>query len=270
MLTKNNRVGVLALALCAGTAVADPTPGTMYAVDSSRALYTIDMLTGAKTLIGTVSANASTAGGLAYRPDTNTIFLTSTGNDSLYSLEVTTGAATLVGAYGGADVVMHGLEWDNSTGTMYGVSGGGTPSNFNAYTINTTTGAATLIGNTGLTSFTNLGYDSINNAMYATNSATDSFYSFNRATGACTLIGSLGGPTNPNGLAFNRDNGLMYMIDNNTDTLYTINLGTGLATAIGSTGSGNLLGLVYVPLPTPGTAGLLTVAGAAALRRRRN
>lgn len=267
MTTMKTVVSALALALCAGSAVAAPTPGTMYAVDSSRALYTIDMTTGAKTQIGTVSANASTTGGLAYRPDNNTIYLTSTGNDSLYTLDVTTGAATLVGAYGDSTVVMHGLEWDTSTGTMYAVSGGG--GNFNAYTVDTSTGAADLLGATGLTSFTNLGYNSLTDTMYATNSNTDSFYSFNRATGAVSLIGALSGPTNPNGLAFNRDNGLMYMICNNTDTLYTINMATGAATAVGSTGSGNLLGLVYVPLPTPGAAGLVAAAGLVSLRRRR-
>ncbi|MFM9959248.1 MAG: hypothetical protein ACKVZJ_14390 [Phycisphaerales bacterium] len=265
----NKTLFVAALALCAGSAVANPTPGTMYAVDSNRSLYTIDFSTGAKTLIGTIGTNSGTPGGLAYRPDNNTIYLTSTSTDSLYTLDVTTATSTLVGAYGGADVVMHGLEWDSSTGTMYGVSGGGSPANFNAYTISTANGAATLLGNTGLTSFTNLGYNSLTNTMYATNSATDSFFTFNRATGGTTLIGALGGPTNPNGLAFNRDNGLMYMVDNNTDSLYTINMNTGAATLVGSTGSGNLLGLVYVPIPTPGAASLLAIAGAATLRRRR-
>lgn len=260
-------MGACALALFAGSAIGGATPGTLYAVDSSRALYKIDMDTGAKTLVATVSSNASTTAGLCYRPDNDTIYLSSSGNDSLYTLDVTTGTATLVGAYGDSSVVMHGIEWDTSTGTMYAASGGG--GNFNAYTINPATGAGTLLGPMGVSSFTNLGYDSINNVMYATNSGTDAFYSFNRTTGALTLIGSLGGPTNPNGLAFNRDNGKLYMVDNNTDLLYTIDVSTGVATAVGSTGTGNLLGLVYVPVPTPGAASLMGVAGVAALRRRR-
>jgi len=76
------------------------------------------------------------------------------------------------------------------------------------------------------------------------------------------LIGPLNGPTNPNGVAFNRDNGLMYMVDNSTDNLYTINLLTGAATLIGSTGSGNLLGLVYIPVPEPASVALLGLGGA--------
>ena len=121
---------------------------------------------------------------------------------------------------------------------------------------------ATFIGTSGLASFTNLGFNSTTNQMFATNSGTDSFYSIDRATGAVTLIGPLTGPTNPNGLAYNRDNQLLYLVDNTTDSLYTINLATGAANLIGSTGPGNLLGLVYIPIPEPGSVILLGLGGA--------
>lgn len=217
-------------------------PGHLYAVDSSRALYEINMDTGAKTAAGTVSANASTTAGLAYDHSTGTVYLTSTGNDSLFTLDLTTGNATLVGAYGDSALVMHGLEWDDSTGTLYGSSS----HNDGLYRINTATGIATLIGTSGLTSFQNLCYDVRNNQMYSTNSTTDSFYSMNRSTGAATLIGSLGGPTNPNGMAYNWVNDKIYLVDNTTDNLYTIDRATGLATVVGSLGASNLLGLVYI------------------------
>ncbi|MFN0133613.1 MAG: GC-type dockerin domain-anchored protein [Phycisphaerales bacterium] len=219
--------------------------GRLIAVDSSRALYQIDIATGVKTAIGTVSVNASTTAGLAYNPTTQTIYLTSTGNDSLYTLDLATGTATLVGAYGDPAVIMHGLEWDDSTGTLYGCSS----HNNGLYTISTATGAATLIGTSGLTSFSNLGHDSIANVMYSTNSGADSFYRMDRATGATTLIGALTGPTNPNGLAFNKDDGRLYLVCNNTDSLYTIDTASGLATLIGAHGPSNLLGLVYLPAP---------------------
>ena len=55
----------------------------MIAVDSSRAMYEIDVATGAKTSIGTVSANAGTTAGLAIGA-ANVVFLTSTSLDSLF------------------------------------------------------------------------------------------------------------------------------------------------------------------------------------------
>jgi sugar lactone lactonase YvrE len=103
--------------------------------------------------------------------------------------------------------------------------------------------------------------------MYASNSGADSFYTMNRATGATTLIGPLSGPTNPNGLAYNFDNDTMYLIDNSTDNFYSVNLSTGAATLIGPMGSGNLLGLVYIP--EPATLATLGVALALFAGRRR-
>ncbi len=254
---------LILLFLCAGPLTAT-AQGQLYALDSSRALYVLDMNTGARTLVATVSANAGTAAGLCYNPANNIVYLTSTSNDSLYSVDLATGTATLIGLYGDAAIVMHGLEFDDSTGTLYGVSS----HNNGLYTINPMTGAATLVGTSGLASFTNLGYNSITNQMFATNSGTDSFYAMNRATGATTLIGPLNGPTNPNGVAFNRDNGLMYLVDNSTDNLYTIDLATGVATVIGPTGAGNFLGLAYVPVPEPAAVMLLGL-GAAFLAARR-
>jgi sugar lactone lactonase YvrE len=241
----------------------------MYALDNARVVYTIDLSTGAKTTIGTISSNAGTTAGLAYDPISQTMYVSSTGNDSLYTLDLSTFQATLVGAYGNPTILMHGIEWDDSTGTLWGASGDGATNN-NFYNINKTTGAATAIGSTGLLSFVNLGYDSANDRLFATSSSTDSFYSINRATGAATLIGALGGPTNPNGMAFNKDDGTMYLIDNSTDQLYKIDLATGTALSIGSTGAGNLLGLVYVAdVPEPSSLGAIAAMSLVALRRRR-
>lgn len=226
-------------------------------IDSSRAISTIDPTTGTKTLLTTASSNASTTAGFAYDAATRTMYLTSTGNDSLYSLDLATGTATLIGAYGNSALVMHGLEYHTPSGQLYGASShdGG------LYAIDKLTGAATLIGLTGLTSFINLAWDSAAGVMYATNSGTDSFYSVDLTTGLATLIGPLTGPTNPNGLAFDTDAGVLYMVDNSTDTLYTIDRTTGAATAIGSTGSGNLLGLAYLPARQGSTRRLAHACG---------
>lgn len=217
--------------------------GRMIAVDSGRVLYEIDISTGAKTAFGNVSSNAGTTGGLAWDPVSNTVWVTSTSLDSLFTLDLDTGNATLVGAYGDPTLVMHGLEYDTSTGTLYGGSNG------DLFRIDKNTGFATQIGDTGLTSFHNLGYVPTTDTLYATNSGSDSFYIMDRNTGAPTLVGPLVNSTNPNGLAWNFDNGMLYLIDNTTDNLNTMNLATGEAVVVGSTGSGNLLGLVYIPEP---------------------
>ncbi len=231
--------GIAALAL-SSTAMAQ----RMIAIDSSRVMYDVNLATGAKTPFATATANAGTTAGLAYDVAGDIMYLTSTGNDSVYTLDAT-GNAVLIGAYGDPAIVMHGLEYDPTTGKLYGVSS----HNNGLYDISKTTGVATLIGTSGLSSFTNLGYNSDTNIMYATNSGADSFYTMNLATGATTLIGPLTGPTNPNGLAYNSDNGKLYLADNTTDNLYTIDMQTGLATLIGSMGAGNVLGLAYIPAP---------------------
>lgn len=233
--------------LAAGLLLAAPVAAQrLIALDSSRTVWDVDILTGVRTQVGTITANAATTGGLAYDVVNGRLFLTSTSNDSVYVVDVTNWSATLIGPYGSSAIVMHGLEWDPTTSTLYGMSShdGG------LYTINTTTGLATLVGTTGLTgssNFHNIGYDPVQNVMWMTNSVTDSFYSIDRATGAATLVGPLTGPTNPNGLAYNTDNQTLYLVCNNTDTLYTINTATGAATAVGPVGSSNLLGLVYIP-----------------------
>jgi hypothetical protein len=99
-------LSVAALAL-AGTAFAQ---GRLFAVDSARNFYDVDMMTGAAMNIGQVSSNAGTTGGLAYDGSTGTLYLTSTSLDSLFTIDINTLTATLVGAYGDSGIVMHGLE----------------------------------------------------------------------------------------------------------------------------------------------------------------
>lgn len=249
--------------------------GRLIAVDSSRALYEVDMATGAKTQIGTVSANAGTTGGLAYDRANNVMYVTSTSLDQLFTLDLGTGAATLVGSYDPAvtAIVMHGIEIDDSTGQLYGISIHNTGT---FYSINKTTGAATAIGTaTGTASFQNLGYNSDTDTMYMTSGGrtggiADALHTINRATGAVTDIGPLGAvSTNPNGLAYNFDNDTMYLVDNSADNLFSINLATGAATVVGSTGAGNLLGLAYVnPVPEPATMAILGLGIVALMKRR--
>src|SRR5688572_16987626 len=98
-MTRPSIAVVVVLAAAATAAHAGSTNPHIVAVDSSRALFEIDIATGAKTPLGTVTANASTTAALTVGPS-NVVYLSSTTNDSLYTLDLPTATATLVGAYG--------------------------------------------------------------------------------------------------------------------------------------------------------------------------
>ncbi len=219
----------------------------MFTVDSNRVVKEVDVATGVRTQVGTLTANVSTAAGFAYDRVSGKLYVTSTGNDSLFVVDVTNWNATLVGPYGSSSLVMHGLEWDPTTNTLFGMSNGA------LYTIDTSTGTATLVGTTGLTSFCNLAWDPVQNVMWMSHSASstaptpDALYTIDRATAAVTLIGPLGAPTNPNGLAYCIDNLTLYLVCNSTDRLYSVDTATGTATAIGAAVASNTLGLVWIP-----------------------
>ncbi len=250
-------VAALISAACVGGAMGQ---GTMYASDSSRAFYSVNMSTGAKTLLGSISANVSVPASMAFACDTGTVYVANTlanfgVSRQVYTLNVATRQATAVGPFGDAAILMHGMEYDVSTGTLYGISS----HNGGFYQISRTNGAATLIGLTGiegLGSFGNLVYYPPADTLFASNALTDSLYTINRATGVATLVGPFNGPVGIGGMTYNQDNGLLYLTDNDGDILYNVDPSTGGATPIGPTGTGNLIGLVYVPVagtPCPPT-----------------
>lgn len=135
---------------------------TMYAIaigTGGGELYTIDLATGAATLVGPVTGMTTPIWleidntGLAYSIDITT--------DNLYSINLTTGASTLIGPLGVNCQFAQDADFNRDTNQLYMASytGGGVGG---IYTINTTTGAATLVGDT-----------TPNNAEYALFSIAD-------------------------------------------------------------------------------------------------
>ena len=198
------------------------TTATLFMVDSSTpdSLYSVNVATGAATLIGSLNGPTNPAGLASHN---GTLYVVGTTNDSLYSVDVATGAATLIGSLSGP-TNPNGLASHN--GTLYLVDSVAD----SLYSVNVTTGAATSIGSLSGPPNPN-GLASHNGTLYLVDSAA-SLYSVDVTTGAATSIGSLNGPPNPNGLASH--NGTLYLVDRNNDNLYSVDVTTGAASLIGS------------------------------------
>lgn len=111
--------------------------GTLYAANT--ALYTLDLGTGASTLLGNGGASYNSSGDLAFIG--SQLFLSSAGGiggDKLVELDETDGTATDVGNIGYSAV--YGLATDNNI-DLYGLSG------YNVLGINTLTGAGSVLAN---------------------------------------------------------------------------------------------------------------------------
>jgi hypothetical protein len=153
----------------------NPTSGIMYgtrwnATNLNSELYTINIATGAPTLVGVFSTqliiNLASDG-------TNYLYGFSVGDDNLYRIDPAVPSATLIG-YAGFDFnYAQDLEWDFENNVMYAAAYNYTTSAGQLMTVNMTTGACTLIGNfmgnaeiTGFAIPYTLGYKVSGNVYY--------------------------------------------------------------------------------------------------------
>lgn len=215
----------------------------LYGSGTGGNIYTVDRGTGASTLIG--SSGLSGLSGLAFDPDTETLYGVDFTTDTLVTIDTNNGAATTVGPLG-FNFSASGLTYDPINDVLYGITGG------TLYSINTMTGAATQVG-VGSSGFVGLAYDPNAQILYGVvNSTNDQLYTINPANGAQTLVGSLGIDPVLSGLAYDSANDVLYMNDYLGDVLYTINVSTGAATAVGSSvGGTDIQGLAFDPGPGP-------------------
>jgi sugar lactone lactonase YvrE len=83
----------------------------MYATNSGTdSLYTMNLATGATTLVGPLSGPTN-PNGLAFAPDTGTMYLVDNSTDTLYTINLTTGAAAVIGSTGTGNLL--GLAYIN-------------------------------------------------------------------------------------------------------------------------------------------------------------
>ncbi len=232
-------------------------------------LVSLDPTTGAKTVIGPLADDI--VAGLGYDAVHDILYASSTwtsGGRNLLRVDYNTGAVTIIGPLGQGG--MHGLEYNPARDILYGIT---TIYSNKLWQINVATGAAIEIGTHGINGLSGLAYDYVNDIMYAGDSMNKQLFTINLDTGAATLVGPFNGPTGNrigNGLAWDPEFGLL-ATDTHADTayndeLYSIDVMTGQATLIGATGTGNALGLAFVPEPT--SLALLGCGLLIAIRRR--
>src|SRR5579863_223471 len=137
-------ISVLPIAQSAGIAYDN---GTLYAQDTQSNLITIDPVSGAASILGSLGLDLSSAG---FAGGINGLYEVDSLSN-LYSINPDTGAAVLAGATGLAPNYGY---WDTSLsddGANLYFTAGGPGATDELYRINPATGVATDLGNTGVT-----------------------------------------------------------------------------------------------------------------------
>jgi hypothetical protein len=263
--------------------------GVMYGSDQFGNLFTVNLGTGAGTLVGTeINFGLSTEieydnlGAVMYSEETD-------GGTGLHTLNTANGLST--GFVNHPFGALNGLEFVGNTlfGTF--IPGGGAPSQL--VTVNTATGALTPVSPalTGFGPISGLAYDAANNVMYGVTAGggPGQLVTINLGTGIATpgpfMIDATGLQYDHVGaLEFDGAGNLYAGVAQNGSVnpgwLVQVNPASGLTTAIGPSGIGGPTGLpdsftgltFVIPLPAAAWAGLLLLGGcggARLIRRRR-
>ena len=122
----------------------DPISGRAYATTvannlTSYAIYTVDLATGAPTLLKTVAFTAMPID-MAMNCE-GVMFAESLGSSNLYRVDVSSGQMNLVGPLGTYLEYAQGMDFDNATGVLHAWLYNGAAGDYSS--INTTTGLAT-------------------------------------------------------------------------------------------------------------------------------
>jgi DNA-binding beta-propeller fold protein YncE len=155
-------------------------PANIRGTDSNQSVYQIEEATGISTcLSGFGLAGFPDIQGLAFDPNTNTLYGTDSGKDQLVIIDTATGGGTAVGPL--SDDFVPGLAFDPNTDTLYGVNGTG-----KLITMDTATGSSTVIGPTLAGNIQGLAFDPNTNTLYGSSVTLGNLVTLDTTTGAAT------------------------------------------------------------------------------------
>jgi hypothetical protein len=161
-------VGPLGVGFDFGEVAWDDTNGVLWMIDGrpQEALYTVDLASGAASLVGV--HGIEDLFGLAHDPTTNTLYGSGESPTGFYSMNMMTGAASFIGdPVHAAD----GLTYDSLRDQIVALAAG--PGEM--YTINRMTGAATIVSNEGFINNCGLAYDPFQDLYWAIDWSGDLF-----------------------------------------------------------------------------------------------
>lgn len=127
-LTAGDSVSGIAIHPVTGAALLASAGGT----PATSKLYTLNLATGAVTLIGVMAAPTDPTGTFMIDISMNcegALFAHNISDDALYSINPATAAATFIGTHGLAANFAQGMDFDNATGTLYAFIYTGTGTN---------------------------------------------------------------------------------------------------------------------------------------------
>ena len=153
-------VGPLGVAFDFGEVAWDDTNQILWMIDGrpQEALYTVDLGTGAASLVGI--HGVEDLFGLAHDPTTNTLYGTTRTPFGFYSMNMMTGAASFIGDPGNEG---DGLAYDSLRDQLVALAGGGGQ----MFTIDRMTAAPTILSMQGFINNCGLAYDPFQDLYWA-------------------------------------------------------------------------------------------------------
>lgn len=152
-------IGNLGINFDFGEIAWDESTGTMWMIDgwAQRSLYTVDITTGAATLVG---FHGESLFGLEFDPTTGILYGSGYGPSGLFTFDQATADATFVG-----DPLIDGdgLAWDSLRSQMVAIQGGGGA----VFSIDLANGASAVLSQEGFINNCGFGYEPIGDLFWA-------------------------------------------------------------------------------------------------------